>query len=271
MQTAMIPMRVCACIENIVQNFMWGSFENGIKPALVKWDTCYQPILKGDLGLHKLEFQNKAFLIKMAFQLVTKVDELWVRILRTKYKVTEICSNGIGRSVCSYVWDSLAKIWNQFKENVIWSIGDGSKVSFAHDQWVPRLGFLKDYLLPGTSIPDQVKVADFLDVNGGWNWDKLKVFFPKDVLERLAACHPPHVLLGGDVCMWKLNSNGLFSVRTTYRSIAHAESLLMDNRWKLVWDNGLPPRVKFFLWLVRRGRLMTNHDRVRRRMATDAA
>lgn len=54
-------MGICACVEQIVRKFVWGSFEDGIKPALVKWAICFQPILTGGLGLRKWELQNKAF------------------------------------------------------------------------------------------------------------------------------------------------------------------------------------------------------------------
>lgn len=39
-----------------------------------------------------------------------------------------------------------------------------------------------------------------------------------------------------------------------------------DIRWKLIWESKLQPRIKHFIWLARRGQLLTNCERVRRRM-----
>lgn len=71
--------------------------------------------------------------------------------------------------------------------------------------------------------------------------------------------------------MWKLNMNGPFTLKIAYQSIDHDERVLSNSKWKLIWDNKLPPKVKCFLWLVKKGRLLTNHERVRRKIASDAA
>lgn len=64
-----------------------GSSSNCRKIALVKWDTCCKPLKEGGIGLRKLVPQNTSFLIKVAYNLVTKTNALWVRVLRSKYKV----------------------------------------------------------------------------------------------------------------------------------------------------------------------------------------
>lgn len=114
--------------------------------ALVNWATCCQPLFKGGLGLKRLIPQNKSYLMKLAFQLVTKVDALLVCVLRSKYKLVEIYP----RSVCSFVWHSLIKVWHLFCDNIYWSIGNGQVVRFFQDVWIPQLGPLHEYVLPGS-------------------------------------------------------------------------------------------------------------------------
>lgn len=77
----MIPLGVCAQIEQIVRKFVWCSTSGGQKLALVKWETCCKPILNGGLGMRKLVPQNVAYLIKLAYQLVNRKDSLWVRVV----------------------------------------------------------------------------------------------------------------------------------------------------------------------------------------------
>lgn len=68
----------------------------------------------GGLGIRKLSVQNTTYVMKLAFQLVSKVDTLWVRVVRAKYKIIEICPASNNRPVCSYVWRSLIKVWSSF-------------------------------------------------------------------------------------------------------------------------------------------------------------
>lgn len=60
-------------------------------------------------------------------------------------------------------------------------------------------------------------------------------------------------------------------MKSAYNSIATDDNLLEDTKWRVVWDNKLPPRINYFFWLVRKGRLLTNDERVRRRMTIDAS
>lgn len=97
---------------------------------LVNWDTCCQPLSKGKLGLKRLIPQNKSYLMKLVYQMVTKVDALWVHILLSKYKLVEVRPSSIVRPICSDVWRSLNKIWHLFCDKIYWSIENGQIVRF---------------------------------------------------------------------------------------------------------------------------------------------
>lgn len=148
-------------------------------------------ITVGGLGIRRMVPHYVSFLMKLAFNIVTKTESLWVRVLRSKYKVTEMCLKVIQRARCSYVWRSLSKLWKNFHERLIWSIGDGRFVSFAHDLWVSRLGALKDHLCHGKYVSPQVKVIELVDENECWKWEELAGLFKKEILEHLVASHPP--------------------------------------------------------------------------------
>lgn len=48
-------------------------------------------------------------------------------------------------------------------------------------------------------------------------------------------------------------------------------TLASDGDWSLIWYNPLPPRVKHFMWLVRKECLLTNTERVRQSISNDAS
>lgn len=270
MQTVLIPKGICDKIEQMVRCFVWGSTTNDFKVPLVKWEDCCKSVLQGGVGMRQMFLQNTSYLMKLAFSFVTKIDALWVRVLCAKYKVVESCPKKIDRTPCSYVWRSLSKIWEQACDRFKWSIGNGQTASFALDDWVPSIGPLHRHIIPGMSILANVKVADFVTVDGNWDRMKLSLFFNKEILDRIVSCHPPPEELGEDICTWKLSSNGNFTLKSAYKSVSYSESILEDGNWKLIWKNQLTPRIKHFLWLARNERLLTNSERVRRKMVNDA-
>lgn len=144
--------------------------------------------------------QNSSYLMKHAFLVVTKLNALWVRMLRAKYKVVEVCPSTIERAACSYVWRSLGKVWHSFKDGVVWHLGNGRSVDFFHDIWILKLGKLKDHVLPGSTVPTASKVAEFVDEEGSWDWKILSTLFSHDVLNRIRVFYLPRDVFENDSC-----------------------------------------------------------------------
>lgn len=72
----------------------------------------------GGLGLRNLADQNKIFLLKLGYYLLSNTDALWVKVLRKKYNVQGVIPTSICRSKCSYVWKSLIRVWPEIIGNV---------------------------------------------------------------------------------------------------------------------------------------------------------
>ncbi|KAK5794099.1 hypothetical protein PVK06_035301 [Gossypium arboreum] len=107
MQSALIPLGVCKEVEKFICQFIWGSSNISQKTALVGWEKCYLPLDREGLGLRRTEYQNKAFLLKLGFQ----KEALWVRILKSKYKIDEDCPQNVERRCCSFTWKSILSVW----------------------------------------------------------------------------------------------------------------------------------------------------------------
>ncbi|KAK5786286.1 hypothetical protein PVK06_040920 [Gossypium arboreum] len=95
-------------------------------------------------------------------------------------------------------------------------------------------------------------------------------YFTSEVLEYIARCPPPHVELGVDGCLWKSNGTGKFSVKTVYNSLVPMDGVTVNEDWRVVWENDLPPRIKHFMWLVMHRKCQTNEERARRNLTNDA-
>ncbi|KAA3468778.1 Retrovirus-related Pol polyprotein LINE-1 [Gossypium australe] len=85
MQSLAISKGVCDEIEMIARQFIWGGFVDNPKSALVSWDSICQLRSHGGLGFRHLQDHNNSFLMKIRFNLVSRKDALWVRVLRSTY------------------------------------------------------------------------------------------------------------------------------------------------------------------------------------------
>ncbi|KAL1091080.1 hypothetical protein V6Z11_D07G133500 [Gossypium hirsutum] len=143
-QSMMLPKCICAEIESLVRQFIWGA-PNQKKMNLVNWGSVCQPHACDGLGFQHLEDQNASFLMKLG----------WVHILHSKHGMKEKMPDSIVRGRCSFLWRALAKIWLLLCENLVWSVGDGRSVWCWKHSWIPHLGPLfKQISSHGNLVPD---------------------------------------------------------------------------------------------------------------------
>jgi len=143
MQYAKIPKFICDEIEKIQRGFVWGDTEQGRTAHLVGWDMCCQEKVHGGLGFKKLHIMNEAFLMKMIWNLIQKPDDLWCKVLLSKYgRNTNLNLSCNYQPYDSPLWKALAGLWNDFHRHVVKQIGDGRHTNFWLDKWVPNNGKL---------------------------------------------------------------------------------------------------------------------------------
>jgi hypothetical protein len=85
MQYAKIPKTICDEIDKIQRGFIWGDSDQGRKAHLISWDVCCLPKVDGGLGFRQTHKMNEAFLMKILWNLIKNPEDLWCRVLRSKY------------------------------------------------------------------------------------------------------------------------------------------------------------------------------------------
>ncbi|CAN1754320.1 Putative ribonuclease H protein At1g65750 [Linum perenne] len=75
---------------------------------------------------------------------------------------------------------------------------------------------------------------------------------------------PPNKNLGGDLPVWGLEPNGIYSVKSGYILALGLSEEPNRVRWSAVWKWEGPQRVRHFLWIVSNNKLLTNAERYRR-------
>ncbi|CAN1147565.1 Putative ribonuclease H protein At1g65750 [Linum perenne] len=76
---------------------------------------------------------------------------------------------------------------------------------------------------------------------------------------------------GEDCLVWGREANGRFSIKSAYSLVRNEPANSDSGSWRQVWKWRGPNRIRFFLWLAIQDRIMTNANRVRRRLSADAS
>ncbi|CAN1811938.1 Putative ribonuclease H protein At1g65750 [Linum perenne] len=119
MQTAFLPLSLCDKIDRKIRNFIWGSTDTTRKVHNVNWQTVCKPKKLGGLGLRSARELNKAFLMKIAWNLISRPAELWSKVLITKY--LNVTSDGFvlkRKGGYSAIWRGVLGAWNDMLKGV---------------------------------------------------------------------------------------------------------------------------------------------------------
>ncbi|XP_061361919.1 uncharacterized protein LOC133305695, partial [Gastrolobium bilobum] len=271
MQSASLPVGVCNEVEKLTRSFIWGSSQAKRKTHLVSGKRICKAKKDGGLGFRDQKQVNKAFSMKLGFEVLTNKEDLWIKVLRSKYKVEEVFSLVLQKNnVISNTWKCIQKAWDLMLEGTRTIIGDGTNTYFWTDRWVPNVGKLLDHVV--TIIPEEAKCWRVWDCvrEGSWDWIKLSPLLPNEILDAIGSLNPPSEFEGQDRVIWTSSSSGLFTIKSAYDYLSRSDYVAGSSRWDLVWHWEGPQRIKFFLWLLFGNKLLTNAVRVRRNMTNIA-
>ena len=69
---------------------------------------------------------------------------------------------------------------------------------------------------------------------------------------------------GKDGTCWGPTPDGMFIVKSTYDIIRQNKKSPTSNTWKRIWKLNVPQKIRTFMWLLHHGRILTNHEKIRR-------
>ncbi|KAL4353155.1 hypothetical protein GQ457_06G030220 [Hibiscus cannabinus] len=120
----------------------------------------------------------------------------------------------------------------------------------------------------------QVKQLDqptkyVINEHGEWDILKLSTIFTVDVVPYILGIKPPDPQAGSDICVWRWTTHHDFELQSAYSHWAQSDLAAPDPIWKRIWGLQIPQRVRCFLWLARRQKLLTNLERYKRTLTDD--
>ncbi|CAN1830416.1 Putative ribonuclease H protein At1g65750 [Linum perenne] len=267
MQSSFLPVYICEAIDRKIRDFIWGSVDGARKIHNINWETVCKPKNLGGLGLRNARDLNMAFLIKIAWGILSRPTELWAKVLVSKYlKKTD---NGFvlaRKRGFSTVWRGVLKAWPLVVNGLHWSTRDGGNTRFWTDRWVDSGVVLVDHALNIQGVDSSLLVAQACSEPGLWNFDFLTSVLPREIVLQVVGMTPPVERLGKDSLVWGLEADGRFSVRSAYLMISDNVTAHSDRLWQYIWNWQGPSKIKHFLWLASHKRLLTNEERGRRHL-----
>ncbi|KAK2662565.1 hypothetical protein Ddye_001139 [Dipteronia dyeriana] len=155
MQSIKLPSELCASLDKLSRDFLWGNSIDKRKIHLVKWDTICLPKKMGGLSIKNMNFMYQALLAKAGWRLQQDDKGLWANLLLS----------------------------------MKWRVGDGESIGFWQDDWVPVCGKLTIYAtIPISDEQMKQKVSDYL-LSNTWDLDKLSSVLPLSVMQRILSIH----------------------------------------------------------------------------------
>ncbi|KAK7251436.1 hypothetical protein RIF29_34630 [Crotalaria pallida] len=126
------------------------------------------------------------------------------RCLTAKYKVQDVLQISLGSySNKSSLWRGIVSACPKVYEGLLWIMGNGCKIKFWRDNWIPGIGKLVD--TPGITPPawcDNYPAVHY-SINRSWDWELLYTLLPIDICSKIVAVNPPHYEARPDCFAWK--------------------------------------------------------------------
>ncbi|KAF7822209.1 ribonuclease H [Senna tora] len=259
MQNCMLPKSVINQIEKMERAFLWGSTSEKKRCHQIGWDKVCTLKSSGGLGILSLRDMNVAFFYKLAWQLITRKDSLWVNFIKGRYGVSEnFIFESRSKPTDSSFWKDITRALPDLRNHIAWELGDGSKISFWDDMWVSNDMTLRQYVISSnTHVNKDDKVKDFTNDHEQWDIEKLTGVLTQPAINKIMCIVPPTRQADPDVPMWNLGKDSTFTTKSAYLCIRGLTSNNGVQGWGSIWKGCFQQRHKVLLWRLGHNSLPT--------------
>ena len=260
-----MPQKVCARLERIQRQFLWGGSDHEKKISLVKWATVCTDKRKGGIGIKSFSNMNKALLSKWSWRFANDRKSLWRRVIQCKFGESSggwhTCDlrGGYGTSL----WKEIKKEWPSFFQNSVFVLGDGSRINFWKDVWCGEEALCARFpALSNLALNKEARVADIWDSGngaGGWSPTFLRSLNDWEIGEMVRSLQTLHDQnfrpTGEDMLLLKEVKAKSFSVKAMYKGYDITPDF--DFPYCLIWNSVVPPKFGIFTWEAAWGKVLT--------------
>ena len=272
MQSTKLPRSICGSIDRKIRGFVWGDTSEKKRVHPVAWECVTKPKDAGGLGLRSMRQANAAFLAKLGWRVLTEPQTLWSRVLRSKY-----CEGRCDldmftlKADSSNAWRGIVENINIVQQGINAAVGNGKKTFFWHHRWATNDPLLKHASPEPPKWLQDVTVSEMWDRTTGWKFDLFADYLAPEFLQRIMAYELVEDENADDEYFWNGSPSGTFTIKSALKILRNDEEMDegQSKNWQVIWKAPVPQRVRFFLWLVFHGRVMTNAARFLRGLTED--
>lgn len=269
-----MPLSLCTALNSVIGAFWWENGESGGKIHWGSWDKLTAPKGCGGLGFRDFESFNCALLAKQYWRMISNPETFWASILKGLY-----FPNGSGLDAKkgaspSWLWSSLMEGKDLLDKGLRWNVGNGEKIQFWGDHWIPSWEEGKIFSrTPTDCVWD--RVSDFIDKPAmTWNEGKLRSCVSNEETEAILKI-PISITGSEDKIIWKHNKSGKFTVKSGYHQAYDAKARRKVQRpsssrciprkvWTKLWSTPTIPKVRHFIWRIVRNWLASKENLFRK-------
>ena len=168
----------------------------------------------GGRGFKDFRLFNQALLARQAWRLLSKPESLCAQVLKAKYYANGRLEDTVFTGNASSTWQAIVYGLMLLKKDLVWRIGDGSKVRIWRDPWLPRGPSYRP--ISQRQNCRLHRVSELRMENGAWNMNLLRQHFMQADIEEITKIKTSS-RCPGDVLAWAVEPNGVFSVQSAYR------------------------------------------------------
>lgn len=226
------------------------------------------------MGLHDLSKRNTSFEGKLIWQMYTRPDNKWCKIMQHKYLDNQDPSHILSISNPpngSAIWNFMISSREVVVKFITWKVHSGNKSNFLLDLWngwppLSSFPIFRDSMLASTvkwrfQLVNYVSTVeihlskvvwkDFSDIPIS---DQERIDLNKALLER-------QVFLSNkdDFLIWAPSKDRRYSIKEGYKVIHQIDNIKVSHRaFSFCWNSLVLPKDNCFTWLALRNRILTS-------------
>lgn len=137
MQLERLPGWVHKALDRAVRSCIWGGYGGKRGLHLLSWEVLTRTKAEGGANMNSVKEMNWALLAKLAWRTLKCKDQIWRRVVASKYKVgDEDGAHFRERQRASQVWKGLVWVADLLRRGIVWKVHNGKSVMFWDDHWL---------------------------------------------------------------------------------------------------------------------------------------
>ncbi|GAV69843.1 zf-RVT domain-containing protein, partial [Cephalotus follicularis] len=206
--------------------------------------VCH-PKEEGGLGIKSMRSWNKAAIMQLCWEIVTKKETMWVRWCNTVLLKDKSFWAVKITVASSWSWRNVLRLRECLANNLVYSIRAGRATSLWLDSWFNGVALISMYgicVVNDTEIPIKAKVSAVI-ANRQWVWPRNSW----NLWEIATLTRRINIEQGPDVIHW-VSKGMTFSCNEAWQEVRHT---LPELAWAdIVWLPDCIPKHSFSLWLT---------------------